>query len=99
MSYQEACELIRNEVDYLSQTLIAMLKSFKSQITCLVQMQEEELATEEDGIAIRSQHQQEMELLKQRQLAVITYLQLSIQTLQRAAEDSIYNPTQRVRVQ
>jgi hypothetical protein len=30
MTYQEACDLIRIEVDYLSQTMIAMLKDFKN---------------------------------------------------------------------
>lgn len=54
MTFKESCDLIRTEIEYLSQTLLAMLKDFKSQINCLVQMQEEELATEEDGIAIRS---------------------------------------------
>lgn len=39
-----------------------------------------------------------MEKLKQRQLAVINYLQSSIQTLQRAAETSMENPNQKVKV-
>jgi|LauGreDrversion4_2_1035121.scaffolds.fasta_scaffold44997_2 hypothetical protein len=46
MLFGDVNHYIRSEIEYLSETLLSMIKDFKNQINCLVKLQEEELDTE-----------------------------------------------------